>query len=185
MAATYLDLVDTAVKIGLGAGISAVSGYLVVRANQSAERMKMFTIRRLDILEKAASHFDEYVGSLSNLIATIDGVRLETPGLEKFNLDNEDHQKRYSFIQKNDKKFCEDSQNATYVVAKLLLLGLKDTATVADNFTKLAQEIRSLVLFELTLPTDAKIESWRIRARELRERFYDGLRANYSAEELH
>ncbi|MCG8067976.1 MAG: hypothetical protein JAY84_08920 [Candidatus Thiodiazotropha taylori] len=49
---TALDIVDTAVKIGLGALISGFATYFVTKRNNTHEIFKEQHLRRLDLLEK-------------------------------------------------------------------------------------------------------------------------------------
>ena len=51
---TELDIIDTAVKIGLGALISGVATFFVTNSNNAHELRKEQLLRRLDLLEKIA-----------------------------------------------------------------------------------------------------------------------------------
>ena len=69
--ATALDIVDTAVKIGLGALISAVSTYFVMRKNQSFEKQTKLTDAKYSLLLEVSESFTAAISARNNLYLII------------------------------------------------------------------------------------------------------------------
>ena len=75
MATTLLEIVDSAVKIGLGALISAVATYLGTRRSQRHETAKMLRDDRKGILREIALHIEASETSLNLfVVATLPGA---------------------------------------------------------------------------------------------------------------
>ena len=84
--ASYLEIVDTAVKIGLGAIISGAAAFFLARGNHGAERIKLLLERKLGNMEQAAREFNEYTNAFSQLLSAIDGVRIAQKNDDPLNL---------------------------------------------------------------------------------------------------
>ena len=55
-----LDIIDTAVKIGLGAIISGFSTYFITSKNQSVEKSNKLIEKRGEILEYSIENIEQY-----------------------------------------------------------------------------------------------------------------------------
>ena len=60
MPATGLDIIDTAVKIGLGSIITAIASFLVTKKNHINEKQKARIQRERELLEKVAEEFESF-----------------------------------------------------------------------------------------------------------------------------
>jgi 5'-deoxynucleotidase YfbR-like HD superfamily hydrolase len=65
---TWLNVADTAVKIGLGALISAASGYVVLRKSQSYEESKEVKNRFYKLQEEKKPKYVEFLAQSQELI---------------------------------------------------------------------------------------------------------------------
>lgn len=174
-----LAIIDTAVKIGLGALISGLGGYLVTSSNQSHEDKKELRNRKLNIIESAAEHTHEYINSFKDLLSVIDGVRKTYPELEEFQLQNESHLSAWRFICDYDKKFCDARVHAEHALSKLYLVGLGDVAIHFDGFQKLDQKVRDIVLFNQKLPEKDVVDSWKDEIKDKARAFFNDLSKHY------
>jgi len=57
---TYLDVIDTAVKVGLGAAISGVSAYWMARSKSRDDSRRERMVRHHDLLEKSAEQLENF-----------------------------------------------------------------------------------------------------------------------------
>jgi hypothetical protein len=57
MALTWIDVADTAVKIGLGAAIAAVASYILAKRTQKHELDREYFRRRQDVIERVSAEF--------------------------------------------------------------------------------------------------------------------------------
>jgi uncharacterized protein Yka (UPF0111/DUF47 family) len=95
MAKDIFDIIDTTVKIGLGASISGATAYFIARYNYLKESKREYIKRRLDILETAIEKGDTYVIRLFELISTVDSIKRLSPNLKKIeNKSDFDHIKK-------------------------------------------------------------------------------------------
>lgn len=181
MTTEILDIVDTAVKIGLGALISGLSTYYVAKHNHAADAKKQFLNRKLGIIEAVTGHFDEFSASLSTLISAIDGVRRNYPEKESFDLANKKDAELWEFIRDNDEKFCDARNHSTFAASKLYLLELHEAAGWVTCLNKLGNEIRTAVLFEDKLPSSQQLEQWRAEFSDIKKKFFRAVSAHYKA----
>jgi hypothetical protein len=65
---TWINVVDTAVKIGLGAFISAVSGYLILTKTQAHEGQKEEKLRYYQLQEEKKLKYVEFLSQSQELI---------------------------------------------------------------------------------------------------------------------
>ena len=117
---TTLDIIDTAVKIGLGALISGATAYVITRLKYHSDINKELLSRRQILLERVANQVEElnrvylkYYASMLNFIRDKkEGI--EWPGYKK------DEHKEVT------KDLNAGFQELTSAEAKLLLLGETD-----------------------------------------------------------
>ena len=68
---TWIDVFDTAVKIGLGALISTVATFITLVQRHKQERETENASRRLDVLERVAKNFDAFVIAFENYVISV------------------------------------------------------------------------------------------------------------------
>lgn len=60
MPTTWLDIIDTAVKIGLGALISGVATYSITRLSNKHENQKIFASRKFEMVRESANYLEMF-----------------------------------------------------------------------------------------------------------------------------
>jgi|GEM_PF-2451336 len=179
MATEILDIVDTAIKIGLGALISGVSTYYITKQNHATDAKKQFLNRKLGIIEAVTGHFDEFSTSLSELISAIDGVRRKHPDKESFDLNDQNDAPLWKFINDHDDKFCNARYHAIFAASKLYLLQLHEAADRVTSLNKLGNDIRTQVLFNGKLPSSPQLDQWRTELSNIKKEFFHAVSAHY------
>lgn len=173
----WIDVIDTAVKIGLGAFISAISAIYISKNNFDQDKKKRVEDRRFSLLEKSIAEFDTYTGQLGKLLACIDGVSKSNTGLQNFNLTIDSHEIQFLRIQDADYSF--DRANLVSATSKFRVLGLTEASEAARQIDDLVNQIRDAVLFRKEIPSIDAIAGWRTRAFELRLIVYKCLGKQY------
>jgi len=69
-----IDVIDTAVKVGLGAAISGLATYWITRLNHDSDRRKEAAKRVHETLVQITERIERYLESLSRCIARLDGI---------------------------------------------------------------------------------------------------------------
>ena len=160
MTTEIIDVIDTAVKIGLGALISGIVTYTVTKTSHSNEKKRELLKRRLDIIETSISQADLYFNSFRILWSAIDGVITQHPKKTKLDLKIEDELESYKFIRKTDREHIKTRSNERSTEAKLRLIGLDKAADLLFSITPIENELRQLVMFDEILPSKELLDSW-------------------------
>jgi hypothetical protein len=168
---TSIDVVDSAVKIGLGAMISGLATYWLAKTNHDKTIEKERAQRRRDLLEAAA----QQVASLDQavlrywqtLMSWIELTPAESPSPEGADL-----------ARLRGDEISEASKDFTSVEAKLLLLG---EVKCNELFREYA---RSITVYQLSAAIDRTLQGdelrkYRQQLREKREKFFAELSKAY------
>jgi hypothetical protein len=134
---TYLDLADTALKIGLGAAVAGTFALLSSRRQHVHELERERMKRRERVLEKIAEEFELTYQALSAKYERV-------VGLARIVRDP-----RYHPNAQDSMKGVEDFPRLHIVESRLLLLGLRPEAELIMRFRHLAGEFE-----KMALPTD-------------------------------
>ena len=76
MATEWIDIIDTAVKIGLGALISGIATYSVANLNHKKDLNKSLSNKKIEILEEISELAEEYFYFFSSLYNLTGGMLL-------------------------------------------------------------------------------------------------------------
>lgn len=170
-----IDVLDTAVKIGLGALISGVAAYLAAKSNHKNEKEKELLNRRLNKIEHASENIDEFFNSMVNLISAIDGILIQSTDNAELT------QKQLEFIRENDKRYTESRDLRGIAVSWLRLHKLDDCIEILIETNNLDRCIREKVIFEKVLPTKKENTKWKNECNKIRKKFFKSLSQHYCA----
>jgi hypothetical protein len=131
---TYLDLADTALKIGLGAAIAGTFALLSSHRQHLHELERERMKRRERVLEKIAEDFELVYQALSAKYERV-------VGLARIVRDT-----RYRPNAQDCMKGLEDFPRLHVVESRLLLLGLRPEAEMIMRFRHLAGEFEKMAL---------------------------------------
>lgn len=137
-----IELVDSGVKIGLGALIGAVVTYLNTRANHKHEISKVKIGIKIKILEDATEKIDHYFLSTEKLLDEWLNIINKYQSLEALEKDT----KMYESYSDIHKKFADGMTSANIAISKFNLLGFSQVneALVKHN-SKIADENEKIV----------------------------------------
>ena len=179
METEIIGLFDTAIKIGLGALIVAISNYLISRNNYKNEENKEFLKRYIDSLDNITIAAEDYFQKWNSLTSSTGGVSKITT--EKNIELTENHHK---FLRKNDDEFIDSRKNRMSAIAKLKLLKLDNVAKILEDTIKIEKEFRNIVFFENTIPQTKFIDDFEKKMDNQRELFYKTLSQHYKLNRL-
>ncbi len=177
MAKEVLDIVDTAVKVGLGAIISGGATYYVTRLKQSAETTRDYRQHKWQILEGALDDATGYMLELGTLFATLDGLRRDNPEALRIDATRES-----AFLEERGEALQDAVLKRNRAVSRLKLVG---EAKAADNLAVLSDledRIRAMVILKGCLPQTAELNSWFHQITKAKDAFVRSLAENYRAE---
>ena len=141
---TWIELADTAIKIGLGALISAVATYLTLKQGHKHERVAENARRKLDLIERVAQKFDVFVIAFENYVISVPLVgdlKAEYADLYKQRV------QRQLQLSSNDVVDCKDNAKTSHeasheilqAITLLRLLAAPDAVAATKQYRTVAE----------------------------------------------
>jgi hypothetical protein len=171
---TLIEVLDTAVKVGMGALISGVATYQVTRLNHVSDRRKEQSRRLHDALVYSTERLELYQSRLSMCLAALDG--LARGGVPAGNFPPAQFK---SYIEQDDRELISARVELAAALSRLRLIGERQCATCANALQDFENDLRSKVVFEEQLPSLDEISDFRSTFRDRRTALYDSLNAAY------
>jgi len=176
MAATgILELIDTTLKIGLGATISGVVTYVVAKLNHERELIKIGAVRRLDSLEKASERAEQYIMGWRQFASTLGGIykgpNAPTEGFSDM---------QWKRIKARDKTMLEAREHLHQVVARLRLVGGNSAADHLIRMNKAIGSFRDPLILQKRLPSVEELRAARDEISSTAKLFHQEMHALYT-----
>lgn len=174
MSATVLDIIDTAVKIGLGALISGVATYSVTKLNHEKDVEKSKQNRQRELLEEISSQAENFsTSALKYWAYMIEHVRY----LERKKDAPEDLKAR---IDGAAKELFDKYTDLASAEGKLILIGATNAQELIRDYGDYVKEFRRKAWQGNSSLTEADLEGYRTIILSKRKAVYDELRAVYA-----
>ncbi|NRD24932.1 hypothetical protein HNV10_16880 [Winogradskyella litoriviva] len=174
MTSEMIELIDTIVKIGLGALIASLTNYLITRYNHKSEEKKEFIRRYILSIDKISENAEEYFQKWSVLTSAIGGTSKQTTELNR-----KAKKEEWNFIFTADENLLDSRNNKMTALSKLKLLSLNNVADILENCTKIEVELREMVIFNDIIPKNSELDIYEMKMEKLREKFYKELSKYY------
>ncbi|NOU18266.1 MAG: hypothetical protein HOO91_11990 [Bacteroidales bacterium] len=175
---TY-SLIDTTIKIGLGAIIASLSSYLLTRLNHKSDARKEFYKRYFDTIEKISDSAEDYFQKWSRCISAISGV--SKGQIEKGIPVSDEGWKK---IRERDGLLIQARDNKMTAISRLKLLGINDAAVILDETANVENELREVVIFECKIPNLKEIHSIQDKMKKKRNLFYIESNKHYNEKKI-
>ncbi|MCH9705776.1 MAG: hypothetical protein K0U15_06615 [Proteobacteria bacterium] len=172
-----IDVVDTAIKIGLGALISGVTTYFLTKNTHSNDKKKSLIEKRVSVLEFSTENIDPYFHALSEFMARVDGILRagEKPGKKT------DEDWELLNIIEFDNDLVKSRAARGVAMSRLRLIGGKDIIRKLSKIAIIEDELRQQVIFNKTIPTNQQLVDYNNRIREEKNKFYTLLENEFSS----
>jgi len=142
MPITELEIIDSAVKIGLGAVISGIVAYTTLKATHNHEKAKESRAHKIKTLEMIAEKCDLYFIAHSRFKGVLGGILKDRPTEDEYPL-TEDQLNR---LNKSDSDLFAARDGVQIATSRLVLLGaneaLKHLTKVVENTADLRNNLR-------------------------------------------
>ncbi len=169
-----LDIIDTAVKIGLGALISGIFSYLVAKHSYNKEIKRVYLEQRFKIIREIIKNFDTYLKVFSDYYALVDGAIKLYPDITKFTELNE-----FNEIKEFDERFLQSSNSIYMAISGLRVIGAVDTAKTLEEIIILENNWRKKIMIDQLVPTNKEMKYWNLLLNKLKEDFYNDIHCSY------
>lgn len=144
MPTQWIDIVDSAVKIGLGAFISSFATYMVTKLKSKKEAEKESKAVHREMVILAVNKTDEYFQFISEYVSRLYGIRDSFDKLEK--QDEEWLKESIAFIQVVENKLLSARNGIVVAQSRLRLLSMSEAIDALDDVRKLETELRTFYL---------------------------------------
>ena len=175
-AVTYLEVIDTAVKVGLGALISGVSTYWMAKSKNRDDLRRERLLRHHGLLEKSAEQIENFSHVAMRYWALIvEWVRNRDQKLDLAPHRNEE-------LTKTKAELFDAFSDLTSAESKLLLLGHTEAQKFLRNYGDLAKRMRRHAYDGNKSLTEPQMDEYRAQLLEAREKLFNELSRIYRSE---
>ncbi len=147
-----IEVIDTAVKVGLGALISGITTYKVTKLNAKTNRENEFSKRKSETILFAIEKIEIYLNSFNNCYSRLTG--LLSHGVLPGTLTDT----QFKWYKEADKEIVSAWKERDIAVSRLKLIGLNNAAQHIANIGKLEIEFRQMVIFQKKLPSYEELQ---------------------------
>ena len=148
MAKEWIDVVDTAVKIGLGGLITGVFTYLGVKFNRKSDQTQFFIEHQIKMLELISIDVEEYFSAWNSAFSPVIAASKQLPHDEKSITYPE---KNMKLIGDRDDLLRDVWCKKSAVVSKLRLLQANEAVNKFRVCSDLENTLRKALWFEATM----------------------------------
>lgn len=151
-----LDVIDTAVKIGLGALISGISTYRITKNNHIHENKKNAKDKKIDILECASEEIEPYLTSFHAIIAKCNIFITHENIVGSIEPDSQVN----AVLNEMDIDLMNKREVLYKAKSKLKLIGLNEVIEKLESLGAVEDRFRKEVKFNKILPTEEEIHNY-------------------------
>ena len=171
--ATLIDVLDTAVKIGLGASISAIATYWHSKYRDKADSAKEYEKRHRSLLEQVADQAEQ----LNHVYLKYWALVIEWVRYEKNK--KEWPEDRRTDLEETKTELFASFGALTSAESKLLLVGEGDAYLKLRELGEAVVQFRRTCYVDNHSLTEEEIESKKVEIKKLREELYELLSRTY------
>jgi hypothetical protein len=167
MATEWIDVVDTAVKIGLGALISSIATYKVASLSHKKEVEKTLINKKIDMISELSELAEEYFSFVADLRSKVGGmIKTADNAGEKLTRQQEEvitglRQDLTNILSKRNK-----------ALSMIKILSINKAEAELRTFHKLFSDYYDILVFEKILITRAQQEEMKKGFQKHRNNFY-------------
>ena len=174
-ATTTIEVIDTAVKIGLGGAITLLGTLLVTKLNHSHDHSKEKGKRHYDSLESVGADVEEITHvALRYWALIIEWVRNNSQGMDLTD-------KRKEELEKTKDDLFNSFKNLTVAESKLLLLGLDEPAKLLRSYGDFLKSMRRNCYYEKESLTVQHMNEARDELLNKRQALFSALSTAYKS----
>jgi hypothetical protein len=156
MPLTLIDVIDSAVKIGLGAAISALASFKAIKANHLNEKHKEIRSHNIKTLELVAERSEKFVSTYVNYRNKLSALLRKRTTDDEFQFDAEVLEK----LSDVDKELFAGLEHANIARARLGLMRAKDAQHEIGKMLKLIAAVRNPIMQEQKAPSKDAFEQF-------------------------
>jgi hypothetical protein len=178
MPISALDILDSAVKIGLGAAITAIAGLSTAKLSHSNDRDKDIRSHKLRTLESISEKCDAYFNAYTNFVYRCNGIRKVQQNAEAYIMPEDHHD--FATLCALDAPLQQALGGFHSATGMLRLLSADAAVKVLDHIRFVTGIARNRAISDRIIigPTEAQEEVKKLMV--LKDAFYKELSIYYS-----
>lgn len=173
MGPEVFSIIDTAVKIGLGALISGVATYRVTKLNHDRDAEKIVATRKREIIEQVAGQTEVF----SNAVLVYWAYMVEFVRYRK--QDKSPPKDLDAKLESATRGLFDKYAQLSDAEGKLILLGADDAQTLIREFGEYVKEFRRVAWQGNSELTEEKLHEFRESILEKRKALFKEIRSAY------
>jgi len=176
----WIDVADTAVKIGLGALITGFFTYLGIKLTKNSEKQKFLLEHKVKMLEQISEDIESYFRALDSYTAKVAGItkHKQVKGEERDPFTVE----QIKSIKERDLTLSESWAAKKSAISKMRLVGANEAVESLVKFSSYEKDLRDKIVFEKKVPLYEEVELTRTNITDQKKilhgelaDFYEGL----------
>lgn len=175
MPLTMMDVIDSAVKIGLGAAISAFASYKTNKSNHINEKDKEVRAHKIKTIEIVAEKCERFINSYL-------GYRNKLAGILRKRITDDEFLLQKTLIeglQETDKDLFSALESANTARARLSLMRASHAQMELSRMINLLARIRNPIMQEHRAPSKIAFEKFTQEMSDAINNFHDALAKLY------
>lgn len=174
----WIDVADTAVKIGLGSLITGVFTYLGVKFNNKAETNKFKLEHKTKLVEQMSSDTEDYFSAWNSLISPVSAAAKKLP----YDQDIKEYPKENQKVISQRDDLLRDSWVKKHaVIAKIRLLKADKALEKFRVCSDTEKELRDALWFDNKCLNYKEVTQYRVKAIQAQREFSEELANFYEA----
>ena len=170
--ATWIEVADTAVKIGLSAMVGGIGAYALARRNERHDFAKEFFRRRQDVIERVAKRFDRiHIAFLDVCVDYCDALDI-IPSLPL----GREMQDR---LDKHLHDIGENLREMHVLEGQLIVAGAEEATAALRQYRSHAADVNGMIQLNRPTHTKDQIDAAIKRFAQLRDDFYRAMAKPY------
>ena len=174
-ALTWVDVVDTAVKIGLSGLIVAISGYMLAKRSQRHEFDKEYFRRRQDVIERVSAEFSAVHMAFFNICvdytSLIDYIHMGLP------VTDVTRDRYYKYIR----EIGDNLRQMHVLEGQLLVAGAENAMNSMRQYRLHATDINDMLRLEEPTKTKEEVQVATSELARRRDAFFQALSKAFKA----
>lgn len=179
----WVDVVDTAVKIGFGSLITGVFAYLGIRQSSRSEKEKYILSHRINLIETIAGNIEAHIHAVDMFWALASGIarNQRDAGSQDRTLSSD----RISRLRERNKVMTGSWESREFAIARLRVMGASAVVDSLYDFKTVEKKFRDKIMFGCIqrgedLPTYDDLNIVRKDLNSAKREVYDSLSEFYS-----
>ncbi|MBL4898697.1 MAG: hypothetical protein JKX76_03500 [Colwellia sp.] len=177
MPTEYLDIIDTAVKIGFGALISGITTYMITHKSQRVELDKEARDKKIKTLEFSIENLEPFFFEYEVFLAILDG-HLRSKRITGKVTDDEWFDFGY---QKFDDELVSTRKKKNSSISRLNMIGMYPLTEKILEINEIENQFRQKVIFEKYIPNAEELSEHTKPYLKAKKSFYAAVNESFNS----